>query len=293
MDLSATLALAGIVLALLWFRGKKRQNLPPGPFAFPLIGNLPLLEKKAPFKSFIEVRLVETIMLMIMFLTFTWTQSSHTPPPPQLSKTYGPVMTLHLGWQRTVVLVGYDAVKEALVDQADDFTGRGPLPFLMKATDGYGTSYPIAWTFLGFLTIPTRISPQVRIITSGLGISNGERWRQLRRFTLTTLRDFGMGRKGMEEWIQEESKHLVEHIEKMKGGFSASNKLTIKPQPKVCRRPLSAQDDMILSTKKRWFICKLTETFTFLLLRRFYIVPFTRKTIWPHISVELRSIQRD
>lgn len=47
-------------------------------------------------------------------------------------------MTLHLGWQRTVVLVGYDALKEALVDQADDFTGRGPLPFLMKATNGYG-----------------------------------------------------------------------------------------------------------------------------------------------------------
>ncbi|XP_075892751.1 cytochrome P450 2G1-like [Nelusetta ayraudi] len=159
MDLSATLAVAGIILALLWFGRKKRQRLPPGPFALPLIGNLPQLEKEAPFKSFTE-----------------------------LSKTYGPVMTLYLGWQRTVVLVGYDAVKEALVDQADDFTGRGPLPFLMKVTNGYG-----------------------------LGISNGERWRQLRRFTLTTLRDFGMGRKGMEEWIQEESKHLSDHIETLKG----------------------------------------------------------------------------
>lgn len=49
-------------------------------------------------------------------------------------------MTLYLGWQRVVVLVGYDAVKEALVDQADDFTGRGPLPFLVKATKGYGNT---------------------------------------------------------------------------------------------------------------------------------------------------------
>lgn len=49
-------------------------------------------------------------------------------------------MTLYLGWQRTVILVGYDAVKEALVDQADDFTGRGPLPFLMKVTNGYGNT---------------------------------------------------------------------------------------------------------------------------------------------------------
>uniref|UniRef100_A0A3Q3SDC0 Cytochrome P450, family 2, subfamily Y, polypeptide 3 n=1 Tax=Mastacembelus armatus TaxID=205130 RepID=A0A3Q3SDC0_9TELE len=85
------------------------------------------------------------------------------------------------------VLVGYDAVKEAMVDQADDFTGRGQLPFVIRVTKGYG-----------------------------LGISNGERWHQLRRFTLATLRDFGMGRKGMEEWIQEESKHLRARIAEFK-----------------------------------------------------------------------------
>lgn len=57
---------------------------------------------------------------------------------PQLSESYGPVVTVYLGNQRTVVLAGYDAVKEALVDQADDFTGRGPIPFMLKATRGYG-----------------------------------------------------------------------------------------------------------------------------------------------------------
>lgn len=49
-------------------------------------------------------------------------------------------MTLYLGWQRTVVLTGYEVVKAALVDQAEDFVGRGPLPFLVKATNGYGNA---------------------------------------------------------------------------------------------------------------------------------------------------------
>ncbi|XP_034722668.1 cytochrome P450 2G1 [Etheostoma cragini] len=162
MDFFATGILSVLILALVWlFRVKnsRKYRLPPGPVPLPFIGNLTKLQKDAPFKSFLK-----------------------------LSETYGPVMTLYLGWQRTVVLVGYDAVKEALVDQADDFTGRGPLPFLVKVTKGYG-----------------------------LGISNGERWRQLRRFTLTTLRDFGMGRKGMEEWIQEESKHLRLRIDTFNG----------------------------------------------------------------------------
>ncbi|XP_039986015.1 cytochrome P450 2F3-like isoform X1 [Xiphias gladius] len=157
MDFSGTLIPAGLIVALLWLlrlRSRRQPCLPPGPAGLPVIGNLLQLDKRAPFKTLLK-----------------------------LSESYGPVLTVYLGRQRTVVLVGYEAVKEALVDQADDFTGRGPLPFLIRATKGYG-----------------------------LGISNGERWRQLRRFTLTTLRDFGMGRKGMEEWIQEEGKHLAARI---------------------------------------------------------------------------------
>ncbi|KAF3693289.1 Cytochrome P450 2F3 [Channa argus] len=157
MEAAGTLILAGLTLALLWLFSLKTRaggRVPPGPPALPVIGNLLQLDKRAPFQTMLK-----------------------------LSEKYGPVLTLYLGRQRAVVLVGYDALKEALVDQAEDFNGRGPLPFLLKATKGYG-----------------------------LVISNGERWQQLRRFTLTTLRDFGMGRKGMEEWIQEESKHLVNRL---------------------------------------------------------------------------------
>ncbi|XP_041659373.1 cytochrome P450 2F3-like [Cheilinus undulatus] len=161
MEFSVTLISSGLLIVLvllLNLKSSKKFRLPPGPTALPLIGNLLQLDKRAPFKTMVK-----------------------------LSENYGPVMTVYLGPRRVVVLVGYDAVKGALVDQADDFTGRGPLPFLIRATKGYG-----------------------------LGISNGDRWRQLRRFTLTTLRDFGMGRKGMEEWIQEESKHLLARINNTK-----------------------------------------------------------------------------
>ncbi len=58
----------------------------------------------------------------------------------QWSKTYGSVMMVYLGPQRVVVLVGYDAVKEALVDQAEEFSARAPIPLAMRIVKGYGTS---------------------------------------------------------------------------------------------------------------------------------------------------------
>ncbi|XP_048801316.1 cytochrome P450 2H1-like isoform X4 [Lagopus muta] len=101
----------------------------------------------------------------------------------ELSKKYGPIFTIHLGPKKVVVLYGYDVVKEALIDNGDAFSGRGVLPLIQKVFKGLG------------------------IVTS-----NGETWRQLRRFALTTLRDFGMGKKGIEERIQEEARFLVERI---------------------------------------------------------------------------------
>uniref|UniRef100_A0A096M595 Cytochrome P450 2G1-like n=1 Tax=Poecilia formosa TaxID=48698 RepID=A0A096M595_POEFO len=211
MEFSATFLLSVLIVALLWFfSGKNTQKyrLPPGPSPLPLIGNLLQLKKAAPFKSFLE-----------------------------FSKTYGPVMTFNLGWQRVVVLVGYDTVKEALVDQADDFVGRAPMPFLYRATRGYGNF------FKNNLKLHVKaLVAFCATFQAGIGISNGERWRQLRRFTLSTLRDFGMGRKGMEEWIQEESKHLRARMRTYK-----LNKLS---RERKCHQKYLQKHKIFPSTKK-------------------------------------------
>ncbi|XP_010565493.1 PREDICTED: cytochrome P450 2C14-like [Haliaeetus leucocephalus] len=46
----------------------------------------------------------------------------------------------------------------------------------------------------------------------GIIYGNGERWRQLRRFAIVTLKSFGMGKRGAEERVREEAQHLIQQL---------------------------------------------------------------------------------
>ena len=48
------------------------------------------------------------------------------------------VYTLYFGMKPTMVLRGYEAVKEALIDLGEGFSRRGSLPVLARAAKGCG-----------------------------------------------------------------------------------------------------------------------------------------------------------
>ncbi|CAH2324589.1 cytochrome P450 2J6-like [Pelobates cultripes] len=56
------------------------------------------------------------------------------------------------------------------------------------------------------------------VLSPGLVVAPyGQAWKEHRQFTLSTLRNFGLGKKSMEERISEESSFLIQEFEKNKG----------------------------------------------------------------------------
>uniref|UniRef100_A0A670JJ12 Cytochrome P450 family 2 subfamily U member 1 n=1 Tax=Podarcis muralis TaxID=64176 RepID=A0A670JJ12_PODMU len=112
----------------------------------------------------------------------------------KLVEKYGPMFTIWMGPKPMVVLCGFDVVKDALVDHAEAFGGRINSPIIDRVTKGHGSDIE---------------------------------WRELRRFTVMTLRDFGMGKRSMSERVQEEAVRLVEALAATKGqGFDPTTRIT-------------------------------------------------------------------
>ncbi|XP_008502204.2 cytochrome P450 2C19 [Calypte anna] len=142
-----------------WRRRSGKGKMPPGPTPLPILGNLLQVKPKDLSKTL-----------------------------EKLSEKYGPVFTVHMGSDPVVVLHGHSAVREALIERADEFAVRGHMPIGDRANNGLGIIF-----------------------------SNNTEWVQARKFAVSTLRNFGMGKRSMEERILEEAEHLLDEINKTKG----------------------------------------------------------------------------
>ncbi|CAH1235119.1 unnamed protein product [Diabrotica balteata] len=103
----------------------------------------------------------------------------------ELYQKYGEVVGMKLGRNYVVGVFGSEAIKEVL--SREDFDGR---------PDGF---------FFRLRTFGKRL---------GIVFSDGQFWQNQRKFSIQHLRNFGFGRREMEEKIHEETRALIEHFKK-------------------------------------------------------------------------------
>ncbi|XP_015746212.2 cytochrome P450 2J2-like isoform X1 [Python bivittatus] len=158
----------------------------------------------------VEFFLLFTILFFAgQFLQLQWTRKQLPPGPVplpfignlwlldfalkretlmKLTNIYGNVYTIWLGRTPVVVLNGYKAVKEGLITYSEETSGR-PLTPLFKELMG----------------------------EKGVFMTTGHNWKQQKRFVMMTLRNLGVGRKALENRIQEEAHILLKLFKSKKG----------------------------------------------------------------------------
>uniref|UniRef100_A0A8C9PTK7 Cytochrome P450 n=1 Tax=Spermophilus dauricus TaxID=99837 RepID=A0A8C9PTK7_SPEDA len=111
--LVALLALQStMVLKSAWQQRSLWRKMPPELTQLPFIGNYLQLDTNQMYDSLMK-----------------------------MSKHYCPVFTVHLGTRWVLVLCRYNAVKEVLVDQAEEFSGRGQQATFDHLFKGYGVAF--------------------------------------------------------------------------------------------------------------------------------------------------------
>nr|AAA41043.1 cytochrome P450 [Rattus norvegicus] len=103
----------------------------------------------------------------------------------KLQHRYGDVFSLQKGWKPMVIVNRLKAVQEVLVTHGEDTADRPPVPI---------------FKCLG-------VKPRSQGVVFA---SYGPEWREQRRFSVSTLRTFGMGKKSLEEWVTKEAGHLCD-----------------------------------------------------------------------------------
>uniref|UniRef100_A0A8C3XUU1 Cytochrome P450 2U1 n=1 Tax=Chelydra serpentina TaxID=8475 RepID=A0A8C3XUU1_CHESE len=165
----ALLAAAGLLLGLYWLLSRRPRGLPPGPRPWPLVGNFGFWQGRGGSRP----------LSPHLLLT-------------GLAKVYGSVFSLFVGSRPMIVLSDFEAVREALVSQAEVFSDRPSVPIVAMLTKKKGE--------------PTLPDPGV------VFAPYGPVWRQQRKFSHSTLRHFGLGKHSLEPKIIEELKYVKEEM---------------------------------------------------------------------------------
>ncbi|XP_073709127.1 cytochrome P450 2J4-like [Garra rufa] len=106
----------------------------------------------------------------------------------EFAEKYGKIFSLRILGSRIVVLDGYKVVKEVYLQQDDSLTGRPMLPLFYEIVGD-----------------------------KGLVAAIGYKWKHQRRFAISTLRNFGLGKKSLEPSIGLECTFLNEAISNEQG----------------------------------------------------------------------------
>ncbi|XP_078677201.1 cytochrome P450 2U1-like [Branchiostoma floridae x Branchiostoma belcheri] len=123
-------------------------------------------------------------------------------------RKYGDVVSCYHGPLPVVYLGSYDVIREALVKNAENFSSRPP---------------PWNPVVAAFKTKGVVQEPY------------GPTWKEHRKFTLMSLRDFGVGKRSLEGKILEEAQALVDEISKKENqGFCISNMMQVTVANVIC-----------------------------------------------------------
>ncbi|GAB6023740.1 Cytochrome P450 2 sub R member 1 [Chamberlinius hualienensis] len=118
----------------------------------------------------------------------------------KLKKKFGGLFYLYFGSRLVLVLNDFEVIKEALLKHGDAFSGRSPNGIFDEVV---GDSY------------------------SGIVMTDGDYWKQHRRFILRNLRDNGVGKLELEPLVLNEIQHFLNEVQKHvgKGPFELKNYL--------------------------------------------------------------------
>ncbi|XP_029002034.1 cytochrome P450 2J5-like [Betta splendens] len=165
-----------LLISAVW-ENRVAQNFPPGPWTLPLVGDV---FRVSPSNFHLDLK--------------------------EFAEKLGDIYSLRLFGERIVIVNSYKLVREALVENGEDYTDRPYMPLFERL---FGSK--------------------------GLVGSNGSPWRHQRRFALHTLRNFGLGKKSLELCIQQECHYLTEAFAVHQGKpFSAESLINNAVSNIVC-----------------------------------------------------------